>query len=80
MLRQNEPSNGTFSVQATEPIPQYLHQFPFLKFQTLYKTQVRELKEECEEKAKLGKDIQQKMQELQDERCEFGCLILGHAR
>uniref|UniRef100_A0A670HVI6 non-specific serine/threonine protein kinase n=1 Tax=Podarcis muralis TaxID=64176 RepID=A0A670HVI6_PODMU len=37
-------------------------------FSTLYKTQVRELKEECEEKAKLGKDIQQKMQELQDER------------
>ncbi|XP_067878782.1 rho-associated protein kinase 2 isoform X2 [Heterodontus francisci] len=37
-------------------------------FSTLYKTQVRELKEECEEKSKLCKDLQQKMQELQDER------------
>uniref|UniRef100_A0A4W3IR01 non-specific serine/threonine protein kinase n=1 Tax=Callorhinchus milii TaxID=7868 RepID=A0A4W3IR01_CALMI len=37
-------------------------------FSTLYKTQVRELKEECEEKNKLCKDLQQKMQELQDER------------
>ncbi|XP_072263628.1 rho-associated protein kinase 2 isoform X2 [Pyxicephalus adspersus] len=37
-------------------------------FSTLYKTQVRELKEECEEKVKLCKDLQQKVQELQDER------------
>uniref|UniRef100_A0A8C5QQ47 Rho-associated protein kinase 2 n=1 Tax=Leptobrachium leishanense TaxID=445787 RepID=A0A8C5QQ47_9ANUR len=37
-------------------------------FSTLYKTQVRELKEECEEKAKLCKEVQQKLQELQDER------------
>ncbi|XP_053565652.1 rho-associated protein kinase 2 isoform X2 [Bombina bombina] len=37
-------------------------------FSTLYKTQVRELKEECEEKSKLCKDMQQKVQELQDER------------
>uniref|UniRef100_A0A8B9QWZ0 Rho-associated protein kinase 2 n=1 Tax=Anas platyrhynchos TaxID=8839 RepID=A0A8B9QWZ0_ANAPL len=37
-------------------------------FSTLYKTQVRELKEECEEKTKLCKEIQQKIQELQDER------------
>ncbi|XP_063771477.1 rho-associated protein kinase 2 isoform X4 [Pseudophryne corroboree] len=37
-------------------------------FSTLYKTQVRELKEECEDKVKLCKDIQQKVQELQDER------------
>ncbi|NWR73347.1 ROCK2 kinase, partial [Centropus unirufus] len=37
-------------------------------FSTLYKTQVRELKEECEEKTKLGKEVQQKIQELQDER------------
>uniref|UniRef100_A0A8C5S592 Rho-associated protein kinase 2 n=1 Tax=Laticauda laticaudata TaxID=8630 RepID=A0A8C5S592_LATLA len=37
-------------------------------FSTLYKTQVRELKEECEEKAKLCKEIQQKIQELQEER------------
>ncbi|KAF7247887.1 Rho-associated protein kinase 2 [Varanus komodoensis] len=35
---------------------------------TLYKTQVRELKEECEEKNKLCKEMQQKIQELQDER------------
>ncbi|XP_066554385.1 rho-associated protein kinase 2 isoform X3 [Amia ocellicauda] len=37
-------------------------------FSTLYKTQVRELKEEYEEKNKLCKDMQQKLQELQDER------------
>uniref|UniRef100_A0A8C7UEL2 Rho-associated protein kinase 2 n=1 Tax=Oncorhynchus mykiss TaxID=8022 RepID=A0A8C7UEL2_ONCMY len=37
-------------------------------FSTLYKTQVRELKEECEEKSKLYKDIQQSLQELQEER------------
>ncbi|XP_044273939.1 rho-associated protein kinase 2 isoform X2 [Varanus komodoensis] len=37
-------------------------------FSTLYKTQVRELKEECEEKNKLCKEMQQKIQELQDER------------
>nr|XP_005995982.1 PREDICTED: rho-associated protein kinase 2 isoform X3 [Latimeria chalumnae] len=37
-------------------------------FSTLYKTQVREFKEDCEEKSKLCKDIQQKVQELQDER------------
>uniref|UniRef100_A0A8C8LN67 non-specific serine/threonine protein kinase n=1 Tax=Oncorhynchus tshawytscha TaxID=74940 RepID=A0A8C8LN67_ONCTS len=32
-------------------------------FSTLYKTQVRELKEECEEKSKLYKDMQQSLQE-----------------
>uniref|UniRef100_A0AAY4A7A2 Rho-associated protein kinase n=1 Tax=Denticeps clupeoides TaxID=299321 RepID=A0AAY4A7A2_9TELE len=37
-------------------------------FSTLYKTQVRELKEECEEKNKLYKDMQQALQELQEER------------
>ncbi|XP_038607691.1 rho-associated protein kinase 2 [Tachyglossus aculeatus] len=37
-------------------------------FSTLYKTQVRELKEECEEKIKLCKEMQQKIQELQDEK------------
>ncbi|XP_044515491.1 rho-associated protein kinase 2 [Gracilinanus agilis] len=37
-------------------------------FSTLYKTQVRELKEECQEKTKLCKEMQQKNQELQDER------------
>ncbi|NWU67132.1 ROCK2 kinase, partial [Pterocles burchelli] len=37
-------------------------------FSTLYKTQVRELKEECEEKTKLCKEMQPKIQELQDER------------
>ncbi|KAL2099189.1 hypothetical protein ACEWY4_005669 [Coilia grayii] len=37
-------------------------------FSTLYKTQVRELKEECEEKNKLYKDVQQTLQELQEER------------
>uniref|UniRef100_A0A667Z8M1 Rho-associated protein kinase 2 n=1 Tax=Myripristis murdjan TaxID=586833 RepID=A0A667Z8M1_9TELE len=37
-------------------------------FSTLYKTQVRELKEECEERNKLYKDIQQSLQELQEER------------
>uniref|UniRef100_A0A671XVV2 Rho-associated protein kinase 2 n=1 Tax=Sparus aurata TaxID=8175 RepID=A0A671XVV2_SPAAU len=37
-------------------------------FSTLYKTQVRELKEECEERNKLYKDAQQSMQDLQEER------------
>uniref|UniRef100_A0AAR2K2N2 non-specific serine/threonine protein kinase n=1 Tax=Pygocentrus nattereri TaxID=42514 RepID=A0AAR2K2N2_PYGNA len=37
-------------------------------FSTLYKTQVRELKEECEERNKLYKDMQQTLQELQEER------------
>uniref|UniRef100_A0A3B4Y8M3 non-specific serine/threonine protein kinase n=1 Tax=Seriola lalandi dorsalis TaxID=1841481 RepID=A0A3B4Y8M3_SERLL len=37
-------------------------------FSTLYKTQVRELKEECEERNKLTKDVQQSLQELQEER------------
>ncbi|TNN69955.1 Rho-associated protein kinase 2 [Liparis tanakae] len=37
-------------------------------FSTLYKTQVRELKEECEERNKLYKDGQQTQQELQEER------------
>ncbi|XP_058651629.1 rho-associated protein kinase 2 isoform X3 [Onychostoma macrolepis] len=37
-------------------------------FSTLYKTQVRELKEECEEKNKLYKDMQQNLQEFQEER------------
>uniref|UniRef100_A0A8C4I7T8 Rho-associated protein kinase n=1 Tax=Dicentrarchus labrax TaxID=13489 RepID=A0A8C4I7T8_DICLA len=37
-------------------------------FSTLYKTQVRELKEECEERNKLYKDAQQSLQELQEER------------
>lgn len=41
---------------------------PFL--QTLYKTQVRELKEECEERNKLYKEVQQSLQELQEERWE----------
>lgn len=36
--------------------------------QTLYKTQVRELKEECEERNKLYKDGQQTQQDLQEER------------
>uniref|UniRef100_A0A8C5GV72 Rho-associated protein kinase 2 n=1 Tax=Gouania willdenowi TaxID=441366 RepID=A0A8C5GV72_GOUWI len=37
-------------------------------FSTLYKTQVRELKEECEEKNKVYKEVQQSLQELQEER------------
>ncbi|XP_061650614.1 rho-associated protein kinase 2 isoform X2 [Phyllopteryx taeniolatus] len=37
-------------------------------FSTLYKTQVRELKEECEERNKLFKEVQQSLQELQEER------------
>uniref|UniRef100_A0A3Q3W352 Rho-associated protein kinase 2 n=1 Tax=Mola mola TaxID=94237 RepID=A0A3Q3W352_MOLML len=37
-------------------------------FSTLYKTQVRELKEECEERNKLYKDVQQSLQELHEER------------
>jgi len=36
--------------------------------QTLYKTQVRELKEECEDRNKFSKDTQQSLQDLQEER------------
>uniref|UniRef100_A0A3P8WDB9 non-specific serine/threonine protein kinase n=1 Tax=Cynoglossus semilaevis TaxID=244447 RepID=A0A3P8WDB9_CYNSE len=39
-------------------------------FSTLYKTQVRELKEECDERNKQLKDVQQSLQELQEERWE----------
>ncbi|XP_046905782.1 rho-associated protein kinase 2-like isoform X5 [Hypomesus transpacificus] len=37
-------------------------------FTTLYKTQIRELKEECDEKNKLYKDAQQRLEEYQEER------------
>ncbi|XP_049597119.1 rho-associated protein kinase 2 isoform X1 [Syngnathus scovelli] len=37
-------------------------------FSTLYKTQVRELKEECDERNKLLKEVQQSLQEAQEER------------
>uniref|UniRef100_A0A673YYF6 Rho-associated protein kinase n=1 Tax=Salmo trutta TaxID=8032 RepID=A0A673YYF6_SALTR len=37
-------------------------------FTTLYKTQNRELKEECDERNKLNKDIQQRLEEYQEER------------
>ncbi|KAJ8274707.1 hypothetical protein COCON_G00093320 [Conger conger] len=37
-------------------------------FSNLYKTQVHELKEECEEKNKLIKDVQQRLQDIQEER------------
>uniref|UniRef100_A0A667ZC72 non-specific serine/threonine protein kinase n=1 Tax=Myripristis murdjan TaxID=586833 RepID=A0A667ZC72_9TELE len=47
---------------------QELRKSVFLLLCTLYKTQVRELKEECEERNKLYKDIQQSLQELQEER------------
>lgn len=40
----------------------------FFYLQTLYKTQVRELKEECEERNKLYKDAQQSLQDMQEER------------
>ncbi|XP_077567732.1 rho-associated protein kinase 2-like isoform X3 [Stigmatopora nigra] len=37
-------------------------------FTTLYKTQIRELKEECEEKNNLYKEAQQRLEEYQEER------------
>ncbi|KAM6954093.1 rho-associated protein kinase 2-like [Aplochiton taeniatus] len=37
-------------------------------FTTLYKTQIRELKEECDERNKLFKDAQQRLEEYQEER------------
>uniref|UniRef100_A0AAY5F2A0 non-specific serine/threonine protein kinase n=1 Tax=Electrophorus electricus TaxID=8005 RepID=A0AAY5F2A0_ELEEL len=40
-----------------------------LCLQKLYKTQIRELKEECEEKMKLYQGAQQRVEELQEERC-----------
>lgn len=41
----------------------------FFWFQKLFKTQIRELKEENDEKVKLYKDAQQRMEDLQEERC-----------
>lgn len=38
-------------------------------FQKLYKTQIRELKEENDEKGKLYKDAQQRLADLLEERC-----------
>uniref|UniRef100_A0AAR2KW37 non-specific serine/threonine protein kinase n=1 Tax=Pygocentrus nattereri TaxID=42514 RepID=A0AAR2KW37_PYGNA len=37
-------------------------------FTNLYKTQIRELKEECDEKMKLYQDAQQRLEDLQEER------------
>ncbi|KAM4600721.1 rho-associated protein kinase 2-like [Polymixia lowei] len=37
-------------------------------FTTLYKTQIRELKEECDERNKLYKDAQQRLEEFNEER------------
>lgn len=37
-------------------------------FTTLYKTQVRELKDECDEKNRMNKDLQQRLAEYQEER------------
>ncbi|KAJ8356866.1 hypothetical protein SKAU_G00196600 [Synaphobranchus kaupii] len=37
-------------------------------FSTLYKTRAHELKEDCEEKNKLIKDLQQRLQDIEDER------------
>ncbi|KAE8286770.1 Rho-associated protein kinase 2 [Larimichthys crocea] len=37
-------------------------------FTTLYKTQIRELKDECDEKKKLCKDVQQRLAEYEEER------------
>ncbi|KAM3861437.1 rho-associated protein kinase 2-like [Diretmus argenteus] len=37
-------------------------------FTTLYKTQIRELKEECDERNKLYKEAQQRLEEYQEER------------
>lgn len=50
--------------------PTYLYLLLF-SFQTLYKTQIRELKEECDEKNKLYKDAEQQIDEYQKDRCEF---------
>lgn len=36
--------------------------------QTLYKTQIRELKEECDERNKLYRDAQQRLEDFQEER------------
>lgn len=46
----------------------FLVLYIYFFWQTLYKTQVRELKEECEERNKLYKDAQQSLQEMQEER------------
>lgn len=47
--------------------------FPW--FQKLYKTQIRELKEESDEKTKLYKDAQQRLEDLLEERCVCVCVF-----
>lgn len=63
-----------FCLYLSSPIhlmhPTYLYLLLF-SFQTLYKTQIRELKEECDEKNKLYKDAEQQIDEYQKDRCEF---------
>ncbi|EGW08488.1 Rho-associated protein kinase 2 [Cricetulus griseus] len=54
--------------QSQQKLNELLKQKDVLSEDTLYKTQVRELKEESEEKTKLCKELQQKKQDLQDER------------
>lgn len=44
-----------------------------LCLQKLYKTQIRELKEECDEKTKLYQGAQQRREDLLEERCVFVC-------
>lgn len=46
-----------------------LIEFPtVLLYKTLYKTQIRELKDECDEKSKLCKDMQRRLAVYEDER------------
>lgn len=47
---------------------------PFLCPQKLYKTQILELKEDCEEKTKLYQDAQRRLEDLLEERCVCVCL------
>lgn len=44
--------------------------------QTLYKTQIRELKEECDDKKKLCKDLRQRVAEYEEERLVGGAFLI----
>uniref|UniRef100_A0A671WFB1 Rho-associated protein kinase 2 n=1 Tax=Sparus aurata TaxID=8175 RepID=A0A671WFB1_SPAAU len=54
--------------QVLEKQNQELRSLPLSSCKTLYKTQIRELKDECDEKNKLRKEAQQRLAEYEEER------------
>uniref|UniRef100_A0A673YY06 non-specific serine/threonine protein kinase n=1 Tax=Salmo trutta TaxID=8032 RepID=A0A673YY06_SALTR len=67
-LSKNDLKAQTQQVTALRSSEKQLKQELNHLLDTLYKTQNRELKEECDERNKLNKDIQQRLEEYQEER------------